>query len=192
MRISQHQHGNRVGVIDDLRLEARDRSGASDELVTVGAVGSPGLLARRRRDDSGLTTLEWLLIVAAVAGLAALAVVLVTNVVGDTSEQISGQSARLTAARVAADELTTKARGEDPIADDDDDAADARNSKYKSDCNELKIIYGDVSGAEFIWSLDITVAVGNSPMKPTLQTGAVTEDAWLAAVAALGCWVYTS
>ena len=31
----------------------------------------------KRRDDSGLTTLEWLLIVAAVAGLAALAVVLV-------------------------------------------------------------------------------------------------------------------
>ena len=35
----------------------------------------------QRRDHSGLTTLEWLLIVAAVAGLAALAVVLVQNVV---------------------------------------------------------------------------------------------------------------
>ena len=40
----------------------------------------------QRRDDSGLTTLEWLLIVAAVAGLAALAVVLVQNVVSDTSQ----------------------------------------------------------------------------------------------------------
>ena len=48
----------------------------------------------QRRDDSGLTTLEWLLIVAAVAGLAALAVVLVQNVVSDTSEQIAGSSAR--------------------------------------------------------------------------------------------------
>ena len=33
----------------------------------------------QRRGDSGLTTLEWLLIVAAVAGMAALAVVLVTR-----------------------------------------------------------------------------------------------------------------
>ena len=56
----------------------------------------------QRRDDSGLTTLEWLLIVAAVAGLAALAVVLVQRVVGDTSEQIAGSSARKTAAQVAA------------------------------------------------------------------------------------------
>ena len=47
-----------------------------------------------RDDESGLTTLEWLLIVAAVAGLAALAVVLVQNVVDDTAEQISGSSAR--------------------------------------------------------------------------------------------------
>ena len=54
------------------------------------------------RDDSGLTTLEWLLIVAAVAGLAALAVVLVQRVVSDTSEQIAGSSARLTAAKVSA------------------------------------------------------------------------------------------
>ena len=52
----------------------------------------------QRRGDSGLTTLEWLLIVAAVAGMAALAVVLVTRVVGDTSDQIAGQSARKTAA----------------------------------------------------------------------------------------------
>ena len=56
----------------------------------------------QRRDDSGLTTLEWLLIVAAVAGMAALAVVLVTRVVGDTSDQIAGQSARKTAAELAA------------------------------------------------------------------------------------------
>ena len=59
----------------------------------------------RRADESGLTTLEWLLIVAAVAGLAALAVVLVQNVVGETSEQIAGSSARQTAATIAADQI---------------------------------------------------------------------------------------
>ena len=68
----------------------------------------------QRRDDSGLTTLEWLLIVAAVAGLAALAVVLVQNVVGETSEQIAGSSARKTAAQIAASEIMAAA-DRDPL-----------------------------------------------------------------------------
>ena len=55
----------------------------------------------KRRDESGLTTLEWLLIVAAVAGLAALAVVLVTNVVSDTSEDICRPERPQTAAELA-------------------------------------------------------------------------------------------
>lgn len=85
---------------------------------------------RYRRDDSGLTTLEWLLIVAAVAGLAALAVVLVTNVVSTTSEQIAGQSARLTAAEVAAQSIVDD-------TDLDDDEAEER-------CNRLPVTYTDV------------------------------------------------
>ena len=64
----------------------------------------------RRRDESGLTTLEWLLIVAAVAGIAALAVVLVQGVVSDTSEQISGSSARRTAAEIAAADVQAESR----------------------------------------------------------------------------------
>ena len=64
----------------------------------------------RRADESGLTTLEWLLIVAAVAGLAALAVVLVTNVVSETGEQIAGSSARLTSAEVQAASVEESAK----------------------------------------------------------------------------------
>ena len=105
------------------------------------APGSPPRDAGSRRDESGLTTLEWLLIVAAVAGLAALAVVLVTNVVDDTSEQISGSSARQTAAQVAAQEIV-------------DDAADADQPDevktwadweryYNGKCDRLSITYGD-------------------------------------------------
>ena len=67
----------------------------------------------KRRDDSGLTTLEWLLIVAAVAGLAALAVVLVTNVVSNTSEDIEGQTARKTAAQLAADQIDKRSSSRD-------------------------------------------------------------------------------
>ena len=91
----------------------------------------------RRRNNRGLTTLEWLLIVAAVAGLAALAVVLVQNVVDDTAEQISGSSARLTAARVAAQEVSaewTKA-----VGDSDDSGKTAAREK----CLRLRITYGD-------------------------------------------------
>jgi len=75
-----------------------------------------------------LTTLEWLLIVAAVAGLAALAVVLVQNVVDDTAEQIAGSSARITAAQVAAE----------AINNDDD-----KDDNKRSACNRLSITYSD-------------------------------------------------
>ncbi len=101
---------------------------------------------RYRRDDSGLTTLEWLLIVAAVAGLAALAVVLVTNVVGDTSEQISGRSARLTAAQVAAQS----------ISDDPDLATDLPELEKR--CNRLKITYSDIEDIRTKVTYDATRA----------------------------------
>ena len=53
--------------------------------------------------EEGLTTLEWLLVVAAVAGLAALAVVVVNNVVADTAEGLSQTNSR----QVAYDLATT-------------------------------------------------------------------------------------
>ena len=95
------------------------------------------------RDESGLTTLEWLLIVAAVAGLAALAVVLVQNVVGDTAEQIAGSSARRTAASLAADSIVRDA-GDDV----DDQPTDAKTwddwaDFYESKCERLSLTYGD-------------------------------------------------
>ena len=129
---------------------------------------------RRRRGDSGLTTLEWLLIVAAVAGLAALAVVLVTNVVSDTSEQISGQNARLTAAKIAADEITTKARAETAV----NDATKAKhyvklNTKYKADCNDIPILYSDISGLDTIWHHDIT---SNTP--PASDADVTSDTVW--------------
>ena len=109
----------------------------------------------KRPDDRGLTTLEWLLIVAAVAGLAALAVVLVQNVVSDTSEQIAGSSARLTAAKVAADEIIAAAKN---VPDQTGTATEAI-AKYEAlaadfgtDCNRLKIIYGDVPNINVVWN----------------------------------------
>ncbi|WP_419944388.1 hypothetical protein [Candidatus Poriferisodalis sp.] len=104
---------------------------------------------RRADDERGLTTLEWLLIVAAVAGLAALAVVLVQNVVGDTSEQIAGSSARKTAAIIAADQIMRDAdqnASEQPLGAK---KYDEWEQHYKSRCDRLEITYGDAGIASY-------------------------------------------
>ena len=107
------------------------------------------------RGDRGLTTLEWLLIVAAVAGLAALAVVLVQNVVDETAEEISGNNARETAAKVAALRIDSEAREEiteNIVAGKAFDAGTLKtiNSDYESKCDRLNITYSDV-GIDTQW-----------------------------------------
>ena len=97
----------------------------------------------QRRDDSGLTTLEWLLIVAAVAGLAALAVVLVQNVVGETSEQIAGSSARETAAKIAATSIMEEADQDASEQPRDAKTYDDWITYYTRKCRRLAITYGD-------------------------------------------------
>ena len=88
-----------------------------------------------------MTTLAWLLVVAAVAGLAALAVVLVQNVVGGTAEQIESHSARQQAADLAATELENAWRAQSPSSPDE---ADQINTRYRRRCRSLGIIYNDV------------------------------------------------
>ena len=92
-------------------------------------------LRRGRADESGLTTLEWLLIVAAVAGLAALAVVLVQNVVDQTAEEISGSSARRTAAQVAADAVELESK-----------SARAFNNPRIENWSDWELYYSDKCG----------------------------------------------
>ena len=105
----------------------------------------------QRRDDSGLTTLEWLLIVAAVAGLAALAVVLVQNVVSETGEQIAGSSARKTAAQVAGIQITNNARVAVPTVKTDV-GYDAAVREFEDDCNRIKIVFSDVDPLDVKWT----------------------------------------
>ena len=98
--------------------------------------------SRPVRGEAGLTTLEWLLVVAAVAGLAAVAVVLVQDVVGGTAEQINSTDARQTAADLAVTSLAERWRAEVPT-----DAAQAEqiNRRYEHRCRQLGIIYSDIS-----------------------------------------------
>ena len=128
------------------------------------------LLRRGRADDRGLTTLEWLLIVAAVAGLAALAVVLVQNVVSDTSEQIAGSSARKTAAQVAASAVVDESKSADPTDPRYDTWAKWENY-FTAKCSRIGITYSDAG-----------ILMNASFMKPTAQSGsAIPTPARLAA-----------
>ena len=121
------------------------------------------------RGDSGLTTLEWLLIVAAVAGLAALAVVLVQRVVGDTSEEIAGQSARETAAKVAATRITDSARAEGLVTGAD---VNAVNDKYRRECNRLRVLYSDAGiTTEYTPGVESGGAWDTDPLCDVSETG---------------------
>ena len=145
------------------------------------------LMTHRRDDESGLTTLEWLLIVAAVAGLAALAIVLVTQVVEDTSEQISGNNARITSLSLAADDMNREilrvARAENSRITNDASITDKTtavttrlnqlNAEYRTKCENLGIIYSDVESATVSWRNGDTRALNfftdmrstNSPLR---------------------------
>ena len=125
---------------------------------------------RRRRDECGLTTLAWLLITAAVAGLAALAVVLVQGNVEDVAESIGGEHPRITSAELEAATITDEARGELSVVGSQNDAAAVGpvNTNYSPKCSHLSIIYQGLD-LGFVWH---DAVAGNA--RPT---GAATEAA---------------
>ena len=92
------------------------------------------------RDELGLTTLEWLLITAAVAGMAALAVVLVSNAAEDTGAQLTDPDPRLTAAKLQAFEV---ARYATTASEDDFETWDDWERHFRRQCSLIEILYGD-------------------------------------------------
>ena len=95
---------------------------------------------RRRRGDRGLTTLEWLLITAAVAGLAALAVVLVQVYVGDTGDRIANPDPRVTSAVHSAFAVETDAKA---ASADDFDLWPEWQSHFRERCGLIAVLYAD-------------------------------------------------
>ena len=95
---------------------------------------------RRRRGDRGLTTLEWLLITAAVAGLAALAVVLVQAYVEDTGERIANPNPRVTSAVHSAFAVETDAKA---ASADDFDLWAEWQSHFRERCSLIAVLYSD-------------------------------------------------
>ena len=87
-----------------------------------------------------MTTLEWLLITAAVAGLAALAVVFVQAYVEDTGERMSNPDPRVTSAIHSAFSVETKAKA--ASVDDFDLWADWE-SHFRERCSLIAVLYSD-------------------------------------------------
>ena len=94
----------------------------------------------RRRGDHGLTTLEWLLITAAVAGLAALAVVLVQAYVEDTGDRMSNPDPRVTSAIYSASEVETVAKA---ASADHFDLWAEWERHFSQKCSLIAILYSD-------------------------------------------------
>ena len=109
---------------------------------------------RAERDEAGLATLEWLLIVGAVAGLAALAVVLVASTVEETGERFAAPIPRFTAARAQAAEVVNDAKS---AAVDDFETWHDWEQYFSSKCARIGITINDdrisVSGNEFTGAL---------------------------------------
>ena len=96
---------------------------------------------RPRRGDQGLTTLEWLLITAAVAGLAALAVVLVQAYVEDTGQRMSSPDPRVTSAIYSAFEVETRAKA---ASADRFDLWAEWERHFSQKCSLIAVLYSDV------------------------------------------------
>ena len=148
MPVGGFRSGGRCAGAAVLCLMSEPGAGSACEPLAVDRRGcrrTGRSVARGRRGvraEAGLTTLEWLLVVASVAGLAALAVVLVQNVVGGTAEQIESSDARQTAADLAVTSLAERWIAEAPSSQAE---ADAINGRYERRCRQLGIIYRDIS-----------------------------------------------
>lgn len=92
--------------------------------------------------ESGLMVLGWLLVVAAVAGVAALAVVLVSGVVASSSQDVASHNARQVSAEVAVSEVERRWRAESPASTSE---AERLNRDYATRCRRLGILYPDIS-----------------------------------------------
>ena len=92
------------------------------------------------RGDQGLTTLEWLLITAAVAGLAALAVVLVQAYVEDTGDRISSPDPRVTSAIYSASEVESDGKA---ASAPDFGSWDDWERHFTQRCSLIAVLYAD-------------------------------------------------
>ena len=95
-----------------------------------------------RRGDCGLVTLEWILIIGAVAGLAGVTYWLVWETTDHNATWVA-ESGHYAGASVAAVNLTADARAALP-ATADADAIEEFNERYGDECARLQVAYQDI------------------------------------------------
>ena len=109
--------------------------------------------------DQGLITLEWLLVVGAVAGLAASTVLIVQQVVDDTSEVPADPLVRLIEADVEAAFVAADAQA---VFDADPTAyTTSVDTGYQSSCTAIATTYDEVSNAGWTTPADPDGTPGN-------------------------------
>ena len=125
--------------------------------------------AEQRRDECGLTTLAWLVIVAAVAGLAVLAALLSWDELEDRASGIV-EKPRSAAAEAAGADITRQARLElsEAAAGNTADSVAVVNGHYGPKCARLSITY---------WSLDLAFTWHNALPGKSRPFGNANESA---------------
>ena len=127
---------------------------------------------RRRRGDDGLATLEWLLILAAVVGLAALAVVLVQARVEDVAERTSSPSPRVTTAIYAAFAVETGAKVVSAAAFD---SWVDWERHFSQECRFIAVLYADAE-VEVMHNNFIRATGGGSAFDDAAATAVAAAD----------------
>ena len=95
-------------------------------------------------DESGLTGPQWLLVVAAVAGLIALATVVAGNVVSGTSGAGVGGSTRASAAKAAAAAVVEEAKYPGALDDPRWDTWNDWERHFTAECDTIRLVFSDV------------------------------------------------
>ena len=139
----------------------------TDRTTTLATNSQASRSQGRGGDQRGVITLEWLLIVGAVAGLAATSVLAVQRVVDDTSEVPVDPLVRVLEADIAAAF----------IAADADTAALSppyTDAHFRQRCQALPAAFGDVVHTA-VWTPPTTILPADPGDPPTLDAGARCE-----------------
>ena len=123
-----------------------------------------------------MITLEWLLVVGAIAGLAASSVLIVQRVVDDTSEVPANPAVRLIDADIAAAVVASEANndpnsmcswwGGDPFASLCHFTSGTEDDSYEQRCTALRDTFNDVVSSSDWREAKLVDAVGVSRLEP--------------------------